>query len=70
MDAMLFRGLPLATRSDRLVYLAMRKPSDLPCCPGQVLHRDVEAWRAQSRALDGIAVWRSGEPITFRDGGR
>ena len=36
MDAMLFRGLPLAKRSDRLVYLAMRKPSDLPCCPGPV----------------------------------
>ena len=68
MDAMLFRGLPLAKRSDRLVYLAMRKPSDLPCCPGPVLHRDVEAWRAQARALEGIAVWRSGEPITFRDG--
>jgi putative ABC transport system permease protein len=68
MDAMLFRGLPLAKRSDRLVYLAMRKPSDLPCCPGPVLDRDVEAWRAQAHALEGIAVWRSGEPITFRDG--
>jgi putative ABC transport system permease protein len=68
MDAMLFRGLPLATRSDRLVYLAMRKPPDLPCCPGPVLHRDVEAWRAHTRTLEGLAVWRSGEPITFRDG--
>ena len=67
-DAMVFRGLPLATRSDRLVYLAMRKPSDLPCCPGPVLHRDVEAWRAHVRALEGIAVWRSGEPVTLRDG--
>jgi hypothetical protein len=35
-DAMLFRGLPQAARSDRLVYLAMRTPSDLPCCPGPV----------------------------------
>src|SRR5918997_6275157 len=68
MDAMLFRGLPLAKRSDRLVYLAMRKPSDLPCCPGPVLVTDVEAWRAQARTLAGLAVWRSGEPITFRDG--
>ena len=31
MAAMSYRGLPLATRSDRLVYLAMRKPSDLSC---------------------------------------
>ncbi len=68
MDAMLSRGLPLAKRSDRLVYLAMRKPSDLPCCPGPVLDRDVEAWRAQAPAFEGIALWRSGEPITFRDG--
>jgi putative ABC transport system permease protein len=69
MDAMLFRGLPLARDSNRLVYLAMRRPSDLPCCPGgPVLRRDVEAWRAEARALDGIAMWRSGEPITFRDG--
>lgn len=69
MDAMLFRGLPLAKRSDRLVYLAMRRPSDLPCCPsGPFLLADIEAWRAQAAALEDIAVWRSGEPITFRDG--
>ena len=68
MDAMLFRGLPLAKRSDRLVYLAMRKPSDLPCCPGPVLEKDVDEWRAEARALEGVALWRSGEPITFRDG--
>ncbi len=67
-DAMLFRGLPLATRSDRLVYLAMRKPSDLPCCPGPAAHRLVEAWRAEADAFEGIAMWRSGEAITFRDG--
>ena len=27
MDAVLFRGMPLAKRSDRLVYINMRKPS-------------------------------------------
>lgn len=67
-DAMLFRGLPGATQSDRLVYLALRKPSDLPCCPGPVPYTVVEAWRAEAHALQGIAMWRSGEPITFRDG--
>ena len=68
MDAMLFRGLPLARQSDRLVYLAMRTPSDLPCCPGPVLHADFEAWRAQAQAFEDLAFGRAGEPITFRDG--
>jgi predicted permease len=67
-DAMLFRGLPLATRSDRLVYLAMRTPTDLACCPGPVLYTDFEAWRTQARAFDGVAFGRRGEPITFRAG--
>jgi putative ABC transport system permease protein len=71
MDAMLFRGLPLATDSQRLVYLAMRNPSDLPCCPsGTILRADLDAWRAHAAALEDIAAWRSGEPITFRDGDR
>lgn len=67
MDAMLFRGLPLATRSDRLVYLAMRKPSDLPCCPGPVMYADFEVWRTQARVIEDLAFGRS-DPITFRDG--
>ena len=67
-DAMLFRGLPGAVHSDRLVYLAMRKPSDLPCCPGPVPYSVVEAWRTEVDALEGIAMWRSGEPISLRDG--
>ena len=54
MQAMLFRGLPLAKRSDRLAYLALRKPSDLPCCPGPVLYTDFEAWRAQADAFEGL----------------
>ena len=30
-DAMLFRGLPQARQSDRLVYMAMRRPTDMAC---------------------------------------
>jgi putative ABC transport system permease protein len=68
MDAMLFRGLPLAKQSDRLLYLAMRKPMDLACCPGPIRFADFEAWRTQSRAFEGLAFGRNGEPITFREG--
>lgn len=68
MDAMLFRGLPLAKHSDRLVYLAMRKPTDLACCPGPIRYADFEAWRSQSSAFDDLAFGRHSEPITFREG--
>ena len=68
MDAMLFRGLPLAKRSDRLVYLAMRKPTDLACCPGPIRYVDFEAWRTQSSAFEALAFRRNGEPITLREG--
>jgi predicted permease len=68
MDAMLFRGLPLATRSDRLVYLAMRKPSDLLCCPGPLSYADFEEWRSQTTAFEGMAFGGGGGPITFRAG--
>lgn len=68
-DAMLFRGLPLAERSDRLLYLAMRKPTDLACCPSPVPYSDFEAWRADARAFEGLAFRTSGQPITFRDSG-
>ena len=70
-DAMLFRGLPQATRSDRLIYLAMRKPSDMPCCPGPVLYSDFEVWRTQARSFADITFGRRGvESITFRADGR
>lgn len=68
MDAILFRGLPLATQSDRLAYLALRKPSDLPCCPGPILYSDFEVWRAQAEAFEDLAFGGGGGPITFRDG--
>jgi putative ABC transport system permease protein len=67
-EAMLFRGNPLARRSDRLVYLAMRKPSDLQCCPGPVSYVDFEAWRAQAQAFEGLAFEGGGGPVTFRNG--
>jgi hypothetical protein len=38
MDAMLFRGMPLATQGDRLVFINMRKPSS----PAIVWYADVE----------------------------
>lgn len=57
MDAMLFRGLPLATRSDRLVYLGMRKPSDLPCCPGPCCMR---ISRRGARSPERSKTWHSG----------
>jgi predicted permease len=65
-DAMVFRGLPLAERSNRLLFIGMRKPSDLPCCPGPVTYADFEAWRAESRAFGDLAFGRRSEPITFR----
>ena len=70
-DAMVVRGLPLTERSDRLLFLAMRKPSDLPCCPGPVRYADFAVWREQTQAFADIALWRRSEPISFRaDSGR
>ena len=68
MGAMLFRGLPLVKRNDRLVYLAMRKPSDLPCCPGTLSYADFEDWRSQAPAFEGLAFSAGGGPIAFRAG--
>jgi putative ABC transport system permease protein len=67
-EAMVVRGLPLAERSDRLLYLAMRKPSDMACCPGPLRYADFEAWRAQTHAFEGLSFGRRGEAITFRAG--
>jgi putative ABC transport system permease protein len=62
-DAVLFRGMPLAKRSDRLVYINMRKPS----APSTVLYADFEAWRGQAQAFEDLA-FTAGGPIAFRDG--
>ena len=63
MDAMLFRGMPLAKRSDRLVFINMRKPSS----PATVLYADVEAWRGQAQSFQDLA-FGAGGPVAFRDG--
>jgi putative ABC transport system permease protein len=67
MDAMLFRGLPLARRSDRLVYLGMLKPSGLQHFPGPLLYSDFQAWRSQTQAFEGLAFAGQGGPILLRD---
>lgn len=64
MNAMLFRGLPLARNSDRLVYVDARKP--LSQIPGRILYSDFEAWRSEARAFEGMAFGGGGGPITFR----
>jgi putative ABC transport system permease protein len=63
MDTILFRGYPLVTRNDRLVYLQERGPSGA-CCISYV---DFQDWRAQAHAFEGLAIV-SGKAITFRDG--
>ena len=68
MDAMLFRGLPLAKRSDRLLYLGDAEAVGLAVLSGPVLYADFEAWRAQSPRVRGPGVRRRRGPITFRDG--
>jgi putative ABC transport system permease protein len=70
MDAMLYRGLPLAKHSDRLLYLAMRKPSDLACCPSPVRYEDFQAWRSGAHAFEDMAFGRRNESVSFRDGSR
>src|SRR5262245_58475714 len=67
MDAMLFRGLPLAARSDRLAYLAMRRPTDMACCPGPVSYTDLEGWRSQAAAFTGLALTGGLNRVAFRD---
>lgn len=62
-QAMLVRGMPLVPASHRLVYIDAERVSDR----GQLLHRDIEEWRAQAQAFTGLAVGMSGGAITFRD---
>src|SRR6266567_5503090 len=62
MNAMVFRGLPLAKRSDRLVYVDLRKASGARAA---VLYADFEAWGSQAQAFEGLAFGGGGGPITF-----
>jgi putative ABC transport system permease protein len=64
VQAMLFRGLPLATDSDRLAYVQVRRA-------GQGWggsYDDFVQWREQARAFEGMAFFGGGQSATFRDG--
>jgi len=63
MDAMLFRGYPIVERNDRLVYLQERSPLRT----NLLSFADVEEWRAQAHAFEGIG-YVSSRPLAFRDG--
>ena len=54
-EAMVVRGLPLAANSERLVFLALRKPADMACCPGPVRFADFAQWRADAGAFQDAA---------------
>lgn len=64
MQAMLFRGLPQASRGDRLAYLAIRTPATRF---GRLSYADFEAYRSQASAFVDLAFSGGGGPITFRD---
>jgi hypothetical protein len=66
MNAMLFRGNPLARRSDRLAYIDVRKPSGQG--PAPVQYSDFEAWRSQAHAFEALAFQGADVALTFRDG--
>jgi putative ABC transport system permease protein len=66
MHAMLFRGNPLAARSDRLAYIEMRKP--LAQAPEPIRYSDFEAWRLQAHAFQGLAFAGTDRIIPFRAG--
>ena len=51
MDAMLFRGLPLARRSDRLVYIQERRAAG----GGLISYADFEDWRTEAKSFEGLA---------------
>jgi len=63
MDAMLFRGYPIVKRNDRLVYLQERSPLRT----NFLSFADVEEWRAQAHAFEGIG-YVSSRSLAFRDG--
>ena len=45
----------------------MRKPSDLPCCPGPLTYSDFEVWRSEAKAFEDMSFGNAGS-ITFRVG--
>lgn len=68
-DAMVVRGLPLAANTNRLVYLSLRKPADMACCPGPVTYADFEVWR-HAGAFEDMAFGPRRERVSFRADGR
>jgi putative ABC transport system permease protein len=63
MDTMLFRGLPLAQRPDRLVYIQERRAAG----GGLISYEDFEDWRTETKSFEGLAfVGESG--ISLKDG--
>ena len=50
MDTMLFRGLPLARRPDRLIYIQERRPAG-----GLISYADFEDWRTEAKSFEGLA---------------
>jgi putative ABC transport system permease protein len=64
VQAMIFRGLPLAKDSDRLAYIQVRRVGQ--SWGGS--YSDFLQWREQARAFDGMAFFGGGQSATFRDG--
>lgn len=69
-DAMVVRGLPLAANTNSLVYLSLRKPADMACCPGPLTYADFEVWRSHAGAFEDIAFGPRRERVSFRADGR
>jgi hypothetical protein len=62
VQAMLFRGLPLAERSDRLAYIQIRPPGG----PWGASWDDFERWRSEVRAFEGVGYFGEGRIETLR----
>src|SRR5579872_5484321 len=63
MDAMLFRGVPLAPRSDRLVYIQERHAAG----GGLISYADFEDWRRENTSFESLAFVAE-SAISFKDG--
>jgi predicted permease len=65
MQANLFRGIPLVTRNDRIVYIQTRRPTG----GWDAKYADYEGWRTQAQSFEDIAFSAGGQG-TFRADGR
>ena len=63
MDTALFRGLPLAQRSDRLVYIQEHRAAG----GVGISYPDFEDWRTEARSFEGLAFVGESR-ISFKDG--